>query len=150
MLSVKMIEPGSREWYALAEYAENCSWRAGKSFARALNTNDFYPKDRVFALINNGWQIAGFCALCREDYIPDCMYTPWCSYVFVDEDFRGQGNVGLLLSACVQEARIQGYETVYVCTDHTGLYEKYGFRRMESRLSRDNTLQSIYMRGTRY
>ncbi|MDO4740238.1 MAG: GNAT family N-acetyltransferase [Eubacteriales bacterium] len=150
MLSVKMLSPGSREWYALADYAENCPWSAGKAFARALRTEDFYPRDRVFVLLENGWKTAGFCALCREDYIPDCMYAPWCSYVFVGEEYRGRGNVGLLLRACIQEARTQGYETLYVCTDHAGLYEKYGFRRLESRLSRDNTLQAIYARGTRY
>ncbi len=150
MLSVKNIAYGSREWENLAEYAQNCSWRAGKSFARKLRENDFHPYDRVFVLLENGWQIAGYCALCREDYIPDCPYAPWCSYVFVDEEYRGRGNVGLLLSECVKEARRQGFETVYVCTDQIGIYEKYGFQRMESRLSSDRTLQSIYARGTRY
>ena len=150
MLTVKTITPGSREWYALADYAQECSWRAGPYFSRMLHTNDFHPKDRVFALVENGWRIAGFCALCREDCIPDCMYEPWCSFVFVDEDFRGQGNVGLLLTACIQEARAQGFETVYHATDHIGLYEKYGFRKMESRMNRENKLESIYARGTRY
>ena len=150
MLTVALASPGSREWDALADYAANCSWRTGKPFSQKLVRQDFHPRDRVFALMENGWKIAGFCALCREDYIPDCPYSPWCSYVFVDEDYRGQGNVGLLLTACVQEARKQGFETVYVCTDHEGLYEKYGFNRLESRLSYDNTLQAIYARGTRY
>lgn len=150
MLAAKLISPNSREWHTLADYAQECSWRAGGTFARKLRENDFHPHDRVFALVEDGWRLAGFCALCREDWIPDCPYSPWCSYVFVDEDRRGQGNVGLLLSACIQEARRQGFETVYVCSDHVGLYEKYGFRRMESRMSCDNTLQGIFARGTRY
>lgn len=148
--TVCLVSPGSREWEQLSEYAFDCSWHAGKVFAQKLRGHDLHPYDRVFALMKNGWQISGYCALCREDAIPDCMYAPWCSFVFVGEEHRLQGCLGLLLSACIQEARTQGFETVYVCTDHSGLYEKYGFRKMESRMSIYGSLQSIYARGTRY
>lgn len=149
-LRVQAIERGGEMWFRLAEYAKNCTWRAGLRFAEKLYTGQIEEGDTVFVLLEDGWKIAGYCALCREDYIPDCPYTPWCSWVFVDEAYRGCGNVGLLLQAAKERAREKGFETLYVCSDHVGLYEKYGFLALESRLSRDGTPQTIFARGTRY
>lgn len=149
-LKAEPVERGSDRWYGLAEYAANCSWRAGPHFSRKLISGDFEEGDTAFALLEDGWKIVGYCALCREDYIPDCPYTPWCSYVFVDEAYRGRGCVGLLLKAAKELSRAKGFETLYVCSDHVGLYEKYGFSALETRLSRDDTPQRIFARGTRY
>lgn len=57
----------------------------------------------------------------RKDLMPNI-----CA-VYTDEDFRGQGIAGQLLNMAVEDLRSKGISPVYLLTNHTGFYERYGW-----------------------
>lgn len=53
--------------------------------------------------------------------------TPNVCAVYTEEAFRGQGIAGVLLNMAVEDLRSKGISPVYLVTDHTGFYERYGW-----------------------
>ena len=51
---------------------------------------------------------------------------PWLCALYVEEDERARSLVQGCLPG-VSEAAKLGFEKVYLCTDHIGYYEKYGW-----------------------
>ncbi len=47
--------------------------------------------------------------------------------VYVEEDCRRRGIAGRLLELAVEDLREMGVSPVYLLTDHTGFYERYGW-----------------------
>lgn len=54
------------------------------------------------------------------------LYPNICA-VYTDEDYRKQGIAGKLLIMAVEDLRDKGISPVYLVTDHTGFYERYGW-----------------------
>lgn len=57
----------------------------------------------------------------RKDLFPNI-----CA-VYTEEDRRGRGIAGRLLDLAVSDLRAHGISPVYLVTDHTGFYERYGW-----------------------
>ncbi|MGI6172447.1 MAG: GNAT family N-acetyltransferase [Christensenellales bacterium] len=57
----------------------------------------------------------------RKDLAPNV-----CA-VYTEEMYRGRGICGRLLSRSCEDMKKQGIETLYLLTDHTSLYERYGW-----------------------
>lgn len=53
--------------------------------------------------------------------------TPNVCAVYTDEAYRCQGIAGKLLTMTVEDCRQKGISPVYLLTDHTGFYERYGW-----------------------
>lgn len=53
--------------------------------------------------------------------------TPNVCAVYTDEEYRGKGIAGQLLNLVVEDCRAKGISPVYLVTDHTGFYERYGW-----------------------
>ena len=47
--------------------------------------------------------------------------------VYTEEAFRSQGIAGRLLNMTVNDMRSKGISPLYLVTDHTGFYERYGW-----------------------
>jgi len=47
--------------------------------------------------------------------------------VFTEEEYRSRGIAGRLLDLAVEDLRSKGISPVYLVTDHTGFYERYGW-----------------------
>ena len=47
--------------------------------------------------------------------------------VYVEEDARCQGIAGALLGLACRDMAQLGYPTLYLLTDHTAFYERYGW-----------------------
>ena len=54
--------------------------------------------------------------------------TPNICAVYTEEKCRNLGIAGKLLNMAVEDLRSKGVSPVYLVTDHTGFYEKYGFK----------------------
>lgn len=119
-------------WEKTAAYARACSWGAGKGLADRMQERRFLPWERVFAALD-GANIAGFCTFSKDDCIPDVPYTPYIGYVFVGEDYRGRRLSGELIRCALRYAKELGFPKVYLVSDHEGLYEKYGFVKVDER-----------------
>ena len=53
--------------------------------------------------------------------------TPNICAVYTEEAYRCQGIAGHLLNMAVEELRTKGITPVYLITDHTSFYERYGW-----------------------
>ena len=53
--------------------------------------------------------------------------TPNICAVYTEEDHRKKGIAGALLNLAVEDLRAKGISPVYLFTDHTGFYERYGW-----------------------
>jgi len=47
--------------------------------------------------------------------------------VYTDADVRGNGIAGALLNHVCEDMHRRGVDTLYLLTDHTGFYERYGW-----------------------
>ncbi len=75
----------------------------------------------------NDNQIIGGLGVIENDFHDRKDLTPNVCAVFTDENFRCQGIAGNLLNMTVEDLRSKGISPVYLVTDHTGFYERYGW-----------------------
>lgn len=90
----------------------------------SLTTNNDLPQ--WYALMADG-KIIGCAGLIPNDFISRMDLWPWLSSLYVEPAYRGRFRSKELLSAVERDARSFGFEHLYLCTDHEGLYEKLGF-----------------------
>ena len=75
----------------------------------------------------DGEQIAGGLGVIENDFHNRPDLTPNVCAVYTEESHRCQGIAGNLLNMAVEDLRSKGISPVYLVTDHTGFYEKYGW-----------------------
>ncbi|MBN2780923.1 MAG: GNAT family N-acetyltransferase [Candidatus Marinimicrobia bacterium] len=80
-----------------------------------------------FFVLLKGKRIVGCCGLIANDLISRQDLCPWLCGLFVETGERGRGLGNFLLEFAEKEARRVGYDTVYLSTDHTAYYERYGW-----------------------
>ncbi len=104
-------------------------WSAGRYLHQLLSENRFFEltgKSSRLLLLADGDRLAAFCSYGEKDDIPDTNLTPWMGFVYTFPEYRGRRLMGKLICRVKELARADGKEFVYISTDHTGLYEKYG------------------------
>jgi len=129
-MTIEMISYDSDLWNPTSSYADNCSWSAGHFLAKAMQEKQLTDWERVFVAKDDG-EIAGYCTLAKTDCIPDVMYTPYIGFVFVGESYRGKRLSLSLIQYALQYAKELGFSNVYLVSGEQGLYEKYGFTKIE-------------------
>lgn len=144
-MNIKSITASDEMWENVKMYAENCSWRAGKSLANNMNNNAFTDWQRVIIAVDKE-KICGFCTVSKTDCIPDVGYTPYIGYIFVEEAYRGNRISEKLIQYAMSYLKSVGFDKVYLVSDHVNLYEKYGFRVIERKIAPWGTEEKIYMR----
>ena len=83
---------------------------------------------------DNGWYlcldgdkiIAGL-GVIENDFHDRKDLTPNVCAVYTEEDYRCKGIAGRLLNMVVDDCREKGISPVYLVTDHTSFYERYGW-----------------------
>ncbi len=117
-------------WNELIAFSRHCSWDPGKNLANRMENNDFKDKEQIFAAIEDD-EIAGFCVFEENGYIPpEYDYHPFINLVFVDESYRGKRVSEKLIEKALSYGKELGLDKVYLKSEHRGLYEKYGFKKI--------------------
>lgn len=129
-MNILLISQEHPLWEKTAEFAQNCSWKAGQFLAERMRKYDFLDWERVIIAADHE-QIAGFCTLTEKDELPDdAPFSPFIGFVFVGEPYRGNRLSGQMIRAALGYAKEIGYPSVYIVSGEQGLYEKYGFEKI--------------------
>ena len=132
---------------ALIDYLKACGWGAGKFLAKLIIEQTFEEtlgKDgKVFFLMDDE-KVVAFLTLTQKDCIDDINLFPWIGFVYTDVVYRGKRYSKRLIEHALKVAKGEGYQKVYLATDHVGLYEKYRFEYVENRMDIWNEDSRIY------
>ena len=145
MLEITVMKQGCTRWLEVADYAANCSWRAGHFLADAMRRGEFFEWERVLVATERE-TICGFCTVAERDCIPKVEYTPYIGYLFVGEEYRGKRLSWNLIERAMEYLGECGFDEVYLVSDHENLYEKYGFEVIERKMAPWGTMEKIYRR----
>jgi len=72
-------------------------------------------------------RIIGGLGVIANDFHDRVDLTPNVCAVYVEEDARGNGIAGQLLNFACRDMADRGITTLYLLTDHTEFYERYGW-----------------------
>ncbi len=75
----------------------------------------------------DGERIVAGMGVIENDFHDRKDLTPNVCAVYTEPDCRGRGIAGKLLDMTVEDLRAKGISPVYLVTDHTGFYERYGW-----------------------
>ena len=75
----------------------------------------------------DGDQIVGGLGVIENDFHDRRDLTPNVCAVYTEEAWRGRGIAGRLLNIVVEDVRAKGVSPLYLVTDHTDFYERYGW-----------------------
>jgi len=81
-------------------------------------------------LLMDGDAIAGGAGLITNDFISRMDLYPWLCALYIEPSYRGNALSGLLIDRCKEDAKRFGYRKLYLCSDHVGFYERFGFVRI--------------------
>ena len=76
----------------------------------------------------NREQIIGGLGVIENDFHDRKDLSPNVCAVYTEEAFRGQGIAGRLLTMVVDDMASKGISPLYLVTNHTGFYERYGWQ----------------------
>lgn len=144
-VQIEKLQNNSKLWSQTIGYAKDCTWSVGKHLAELLREGVFQDYECVFAALS-GDKIIGFCTFLETDYYPENCYFPWISSIFVDEKYRGNRISEKLIQTAINHAREFGFDKVYIPSNIIGLYEKYGFRKIDELKNYDGEIDNIFMK----
>ena len=75
----------------------------------------------------DGDKIVGGLGVIENDFHDRKDLAPNVCAVFVEEDYRCKGIAGMLLNYVCEDMNDLGVDTLYLLTDHTSFYERYGW-----------------------
>lgn len=75
----------------------------------------------------DGEQIIGGLGIIENDFHDRKDLSPNVCAVYTEKAFRNQGIAGRLLNMAVDDMHAKGITPLYLVTDHTGFYERYGW-----------------------
>lgn len=99
---------------AYIQSMEECLQNAEKSIPR-------------WYVVMDGKQIIAGLGVIENDFHDRKDLTPNICSVFVEEAWRGRGIAGKMLQFVCDELAADGIDPVYLVTDHTSFYERYGW-----------------------
>lgn len=104
-------------------------WSAGAFLYELISNGTFFEavgeNSKVLLLIN-GDELISFCTYAQKDDIQPTELTPWIGFIYTFPKHRGHRYMGLLFEEIERLAKAEHIPEVYISTNHTGLYEKYG------------------------
>ena len=85
------------------------------------------PEVARWCLALAGERIVAGLGVIENDFHPRTDLAPNVCAVYTGPDCRGRGLAGQLLGLACAELAAEGITTLYLLTDHTGFYERYGW-----------------------
>ncbi len=122
-------------------------WRAGQYLYQMISEDKLAGmtgEDPQVLLLTEGDTLIAFCTYAKYDDIRDRSIGPWAGFVYTFPEHRGKRRVGKLLEYAYGLAKKDGYPALYISTDMTGFYEKYGFSFWKTMENLDGEPARVY------
>ena len=106
-----------------------CSkWKVPKeAYLECMNAYLKKATELGWYLCMDGEKIVGGLGVIENDFHNRKDLSPNICAVYTEESHRKKGIAGNLLNMAVEDLREKGISPVYLLTDHTGFYERYGW-----------------------
>ncbi|MDE6743928.1 MAG: GNAT family N-acetyltransferase [Lachnospiraceae bacterium] len=117
-----------RPEYWLSQIGKS-DWEAGKFLHELLSKkilSDIVGEHPKVLMLTNGDELISFCTYSEKDDIQPTLLTPWMGFVYTFPQYRGHRYVGKLFQEIEKIAKAENVHDIFISTNHTGLYEKYG------------------------
>ena len=109
------------EWF-------HSKWRVPKeAYLECMEAYLNGEMDLGWYLCFDGDRIVAGLGVIENDFHDRKDLTPNVCAVYTEEEYRCRGIAGRLLGMAVEACRKKGISPVYLLTDHTGFYERYGW-----------------------
>lgn len=108
---------------------QKSDWGAGQYLYRLLSEGklkDTVGKNVKVLMLTDEDKLISFCTYAEKDDIQPTTLTPWVGFVYTFPEYRGHRYVGELFLEVEKLAKSENVHDVFISTNHTGLYEKYG------------------------
>lgn len=112
------------------------------SISNSMHTET--PLPRWYLLISNAGEIIGSYGLITNDFTSRQDLWPWICALYVEASYRGNDYGAKMLAHGRLEAKRLGFEKLYLCTEHIGYYEKYGWAYIGVSYSPDGQPSRLY------
>ena len=124
-------------------------WGAGQFLYQLLSENKF--KDAVgekskVLMLTYGAELISFCSYAEKDDIQPTELTPWMGFVYTFPEYRGHRYVGKLFLEIEKLAKAENVHDIFISTNHTGLYEKYGCEFYQTMNDMDGEPSRVYIK----
>ena len=121
----------------IIEYLKDCPWGAGKFLYSLIAEDKVYDvlgeMTKIIVLVDDE-KVVSFATYAQRDCIKDEALFPWIGFVYTEEAYRGKRYSQKVINYIIDKARNDGYDNIYLATDHIGFYEKYDFKYLENRI----------------
>lgn len=94
------------------------------SMNECLKKTDIIPQ---WYIVRDNENIIGGLGVIDNDFHNRKDLTPNICAVFVEESYRCRGIAGEMLNCVCEDMKNKGINTLYLVTDHTSFYERYGW-----------------------
>ena len=104
-------------------------WEAGQYLYKLLSENklkNVVGENTNVLMLTNENELISFCTYAEKDDIQPTELTPWIGFVYTFPEYRGHRYVGCLFQEIEKLAKAEKVQDIFISTNHTGLYERYG------------------------
>ena len=144
---IDLLENENKEYW-INKLGE-CDWDAGVMLHRIVVNGEFFDtvgEGSKVLMLTDGGELVSFCTYSKVDDILPTELTPWMGFVFTFPKFRGHRYVGKLFEKVILLAKEDNYEKIYISTNHTGLYEKYGCEFLKNDIDDSGKPTRVYVK----
>lgn len=145
-MEIRRIERNDPLWNKTIQFTLSSTWEAKEHLAKTMENNNCFTGWESVFIATDGNDVFAHCTLLKEDYYPENRYFPWISTIFVDERHRGQRISQALIEHASAWAKANGFSKIYIPSGISGLYEKYGFTRIDELENYGGDMDAIFMK----